>query len=202
MIGFLRGVLMQKKPPFLLLDVAGIGYELQASMHTFYNLPAVGVTAALYTHMVVREDAQLLYGFYNEQERLVFREIIKVSGVGPKLALTVLSGMHINELFACVRTKNLVQLVNIPGVGKKTAERLIVDMQDRFDKPAFASSEFSQVAMVAGSDGQSANVQDAIDALIALGYKPQEANKAVLKVAQDAVDSETIIRLALQNLGK
>jgi Holliday junction DNA helicase RuvA len=203
MIGFLHGFLMVKKPPFLLVDVAGVGYELQASMNTFYHLPPVGAAVSLYTHLIVREDAQLLYGFYNEQERAVFREIIKISGVGPKLALVVLSGMTINELFACVQARNHPQLVKIPGIGKKTAERLIIEMHDKFAKRILNNEQFSEVVLTASSvQSPERIVQDAIDALIALGYKAQEANNAVMRVVDDSADSETLIRLALQNLGK
>ena len=185
-----------------MIDVVGVGYELQASMNTFYHLPAVGSSVSLYTHFVVREDAQLLYGFYNEQERAVFREIIKVSGVGPKLALTVLSGMNINELFTCVKSRNSAQLERIPGIGKKTAERLIVEMQGRFEKQFLGNAQFSEMVLTANNTTSEQIVQDAIEALIALGYKPQEANSAIMKVVNDSADSETLIRLALQNLGK
>lgn len=204
MIGFLRGLLMVRKPPFLMLDVAGVGYELQASMHTFYQLPALGCAVSLHTHFVVREDAQLLYGFYSEQERLVFRELIKVAGVGAKLALTVLSGMNLNELLVCIKTRNTAQLERIPGIGKKTAERLIVEMQGRFDKQLLSNAEFSEVVLTVDNTASERIVRDAVDALIALGYKPQEANSAIMKVKKidESADSELLIRLALQNLGK
>ena len=204
MIGFLRGLLMVRKPPFLMIDVAGVGYELQASMNTFYHLPKIGSSVSLHTHFVARDDSQLLYGFYSEQERVVFRELIKVSGVGAKLALTVLSGMNINELLVCIKTRNSLQLERIPGIGKKTAERLIVEMQGRFEKQLLNNAEFSEVVLTASNTVPEQTVQDAIDALIALGYKPQEANAAIMKVKKidDSADSELLIRLALQNLGK
>ena len=201
MIGFLHGFLRVKKPPFLLIDVSGVGYELQASMNTFYHLPPLGATVSLYTHFVVREDAQLLYGFYNEQERAVFREIIKISGVGPKLALVVLSGMNVTELFACVQARNYAQLTRIPGIGKKTAERLVIEMHGKFAQQFFNNAQFSEVALTKNTVPES-GVQDAIDALVSLGYKTQEANSAIMKVADNSTDSETLIRLALQNLGK
>ena len=201
MIGFLHGLLVLKKPPFLLIDVGGVGYELQASMNTFYHLPSIGTEVSLYTHFVVREDAHLLYGFYSEQERLVFREIIKISGVGPKLALAILSGMNINDLFSCVQTRNHAQLAKIPGIGKKTAERLIVEMQGKFAKQCSPEQKFSEIALTASEPNIGGSIiQDAIDALISLGYKQQDANKAVMKVADDSSNSETIIKLALQNL--
>jgi Holliday junction DNA helicase RuvA len=201
MIGFLHGLLVLKKPPFLLIDVGGVGYELQASMNTFYHLPSIGTSVSLYTHFVVREDAQLLYGFYSEQERLVFREIIKISGVGPKLALAILSGMNINDLFSCVQARNHAQLAKIPGIGKKTAERLVVEMQGKFAKQFLSEQKFSEIALTANDPNIEGNIiQDAIDALISLGYKQQEANKAVMKVADNSSDGETIIKLALQNL--
>jgi Holliday junction DNA helicase RuvA len=202
MIGFLRGLLMVKKPPFLLIDVGGVGYEVQASMHTFYHLPAVGSTASLYIHFVVREDAQLLYGFYSEQERLVFRELIKITGVGGKLALAILSGMNITDLFTCIKTRNYAQLVRIPGIGKKTAERLVVEMQGKLDRQLSGEQKFSEVILTGNVTNSEQHMQDAIDALMALGYKQPEANGAVMKIADASYDSETLIRLALQDLGK
>ena len=202
MIGFLHGLLMVKKPPFLLIDVGGVGYELQASMNTFYHLSTVGATVSLYTHFMVREDAQLLYGFYNEQERLVFRELIKISGVGGKLALTILSGMSVADLFACIRKRNYAQLVRIPGIGKKTAERLIVEMQGKLERQLLGEQKFSEVVLTVSATESGQSMQDAIDVLIALGYKQQEANGAVMKIADASYDSETLIRLALQDLGK
>lgn len=203
MIGFLRGILIVKKPPSLLIDVGGVGYELQASMHTFYHLPEIGSTVSLYTHFMVREDAQLLYGFSHEQERLVFRELIKISGVGGKLALTILSGMNITDLFNCIKTRNHAQLIRIPGVGKKTAERLIIEMQGKLDKQLPEEQKFSAVVLTGDATRAKQYMQDAIDVLIALGYKQQEANNAIMKIADvSSHDSEALIRLALQDLGK
>jgi Holliday junction DNA helicase RuvA len=193
---------MVKKPPSLLIDVGGVGYEVQASMNTFYHLPAIGSTVSLYIHFMVREDAQLLYGFYNEQERLVFRELIKITGVGGKLALTILSGMNVTDLFTCIKTRNYAQLVRIPGIGKKTAERLVIEMQGKLERQLSGEQKFSEVVLSANTLGTEQHMQDAIDVLIALGYKQQEANGAIMKVADASYDSETLIRLALQDLGK
>lgn len=202
MIGFLHGVLLIRKPPYLLLDVAGVGYELQASMNTFYHLPAVGSTVSIYTHLLSREDAQLLYGFYSEQERLVFRELIKITGVGGKLALTVLSGMSVNDLFACIKARNHGQLTRIPGVGKKTAERLVIELQDKLERQLTGLNKFSETILTNNIVTTEQHMQDAIEALVTLGYKPQEANNVVMKIAEPTHDSEMLIRLALQDLGK
>lgn len=194
MIGQLRGTLAEKKPPFLVIDVGGVGYEVQASMTTIYALPAVGDKVFLYTHMVVREDAQLLYGFATERERVVFRELIKISGVGPKLALAILSGMDVVTFIQCINDRDSSRLVKLPGVGKKTAERLIIEMKDN----SFSDIIFSNTNNAAENSAQ----QDATSALIALGYKPHDAHATVRKVFTDTADSETLIRLALQHIAK
>ena len=134
MIGQLRGMLTLKKPPYLIIDVNGVGYELQASMTTIYALPMVGQEVFVFTHFVVREDAQLLYAFADESERILFRKLIKISGVGPKLALTILSGMNVASFVHCIETRDVNRLVSLPGVGKKTAERLVVEMADKLNK--------------------------------------------------------------------
>lgn len=195
MIGQLRGILAVKKPPYLIVDVHGVGYELQASMTTIYALPMNGKEVFLYTHFVVREDAQLLYAFADEAERIVFRQLIKVSGVGPKLALTILSGMDVANFVQCIETGDSGRLVKLPGVGKKTAERLIVEMKDKFDQH-FGSKQqiFSEVIMDSS--------QDAISALVSLGYKHNEAQTAIRKIHVDGADSEALIRLALQAMVK
>jgi Holliday junction DNA helicase RuvA len=193
MIGQLRGVLAEKKPPFLIIDVHGVGYEVQASMTTIYGLPAVGTSIFLYIHFVVREDAQLLYGFATERERIVFRELIKISGVGPKLALAILSGMDLSNLMQCVNDRDAARLTKIPGVGKKTAERLIIEMKD---------SKFSDIVLASANTSATSAEQDAVSALVALGYKQADAQTRVRKVYTDAAGSETLIRLALQAAAK
>lgn len=200
MIGQLRGLLAAKKPPFLIIDVHGVGYEVQVSMTTMYALPSVGSEVFLYTHFVVREDAQLLYGFADETERLVFRQLIKVSGVGPKLALAVLSGMNVASFVQCIEQRDASRLVKLPGVGKKTAERLIIEMKDSLDKQ-FAGSQlkFSGVALTSNQADDLAQ-EDAVSALVALGYKPNDAHATIRKIYVAEADSETLIRLALQSI--
>ncbi len=201
MIGQLRGKLVSKKPPVLIIDVHGVGYEVQASMTTIYALPNVGSEVFVYTHFVVREDAQLLYGFADETERLVFRELIKVSGVGPKLALAVLSGMNVASFVQSIEQRDTSRLVKLPGVGKKTAERLIIEMKDKLDKQ-FNSSQagFSNMLLTANNTGDDLAQQDAVSALIALGYKANDAHATIRKVYVEDADSETLIRLALQSM--
>lgn len=195
MIGQLRGILAVKKSPYLVVDVNGVGYELQASMTTMYALPVIGKEVFLFTHFVVREDAQLLYAFADESERLVFRQLIKVSGVGPKLALTILSGMNVANFVQCIENRDINRLVKLPGVGKKTAERLVIEMADKLNKD-FSSSQqsFSEVILDSTRDAESA--------LVSLGYKPQEAQTVIRKIYVADADSETLIRLALQSMVK
>lgn len=188
MIGQLNGVLLEKLPPTLLLDVAGVGYEVEAPMSTFYELPEAGNKVRLFTHMVVREDAQLLYGFASKAERSLFRELIRVSGVGPKLALTVLSGMPANVLGEVIDAGDAAQLARIPGIGKKTAERLIVELRGRLAACLPAGAPSAQV----GSSGE------ALDALLALGYRNAEAERLLRKVAQPGLGTESLIREALK----
>lgn len=184
----------------MLLDVQGVGYEIQVSLTTFFELPAVGEQVTLHTHFVVREDAQLLYGFCAERERALFRTLIKVNGVGPKMALAILSGMNPDEFVRCVQGDDVTALVRLPGVGKKTAERLIVEMRDRL-------KEWGVEAAAAGSQAQAgapAVSEEAESALVALGYKPQDAAKMIsaVYVPDDNPSCEALIRLALQNLVK
>lgn len=203
MIGHLKGTLSLKKPPYLVVDVNGVGYELQASMTTIYALPVLGKEVFLYTHMVVREDAQLLYAFADEAERIVFRQIIKVSGVGPKLALAILSGMNVASFIECIESRDSGRLVKLPGVGSKTAERLIIEMKDKLDKHFTTQQSFNSVVLT--NDQSATNrmaQQDAVSALIALGYKPQDAQSSIRKVYVEDADSETLIRLALQSIVK
>lgn len=203
MIGRLRGALLEKKPPHLLIDVQGVAYELQASMHTFYRLPDLSQTVSLHTHFVVREDAQQLYGFFEESERLLFRTLIKVNGVGPKLALTILSSINPDEFVYCVTQQNSARLIALPGVGKKTAERLIIEMRDRLsdwhtESPSIASEYTEQ----ASPSLPRKRVQDAISALVTLGYKPQEASKALHQVDPEVTTVEEMIRFALKRMSQ
>jgi len=195
MIGQIRGMMVEKKPPFLIVDVHGVGYEIQASMNTIYALPVLGAEVFLYTHFVVREDAQLLYGFYTEKERVLFRELIKISGVGPKLALAILSGMDAVNFMQSIADRDSSRLVKIPGVGKKTAERLIIEMQDKL-------GAFSAVLLTKAGSNEGLAQQDAVSALVALGYKPNDAHATIRKVFVEDVDSEHLIRLALKDMSK
>ena len=199
MIGFLRGILAHKAPPLLLLDVHGVGYEIEAPMTTFYDLPAVGTEVKLHTHLVVREDAQILFGFSTEADRALFRSLIKVSGVGPKLALTLLSGLTAEQFQRAIQDNDTQALVRLPGVGKKTAERLIIEMRDRL--PEFGGSD---APVVSANQAPAANTpkQEAISALCALGYKPQDAAKMVQNIAGEDKRCEDIIRLALQGAAR
>lgn len=197
MIGRLSGVLLEKKPPQLLVDVQGVGYELEAPMSTFYQLPASGEAVTLHTHMVVREDAQLLYGFYSQSERQLFRDLIKTSGVGPKLALTILSGVTAEEFTRCVMDNDAKALTALPGVGKKTAERLIVELRDRLVKNAAAVLPGS--GSIVGLRVEASPVSDAVSALMSLGYKAQEASQMVRAVEAEGLSTEEIIKIALKS---
>lgn len=197
MIGFLRGRLAAKQPPQLLVDVGGVGYELEAPMSTFYGLPAVGGEVSLFTHLVVREDAHILFAFASERERRLFRELLKVSNVGPKLALALLSGMNVESFVACIEAQDVDTLVRIPGVGRKTAERLVVEMRDRIkgfgQLPGVVSSVGgTQVEHASGPQGE------AFAALLSLGYKPPEVMRLLKSVDESAKTTEEIIRRALQ----
>lgn len=199
MIAHLRGKLIQKKPPLLVVDISGVGYEVNASMNTIFKLGEVDSDVSLFIHMVVREDAQILFGFYDEEERMLFREIIKTSGVGPKLGLAILSGMDVKTFCQCVSEKNKTRLSGIPGLGKKTAEKLIVEMQDRLAKTFSKHINLSDKLFANASNiGEESRVkQEAIEALVALGYKPSDAQKAILKHAKSDIDSQKLIKLAL-----
>ena len=194
MIGFLRGLLLHKTPPQLLLDVQGVGSEVEAPMTTFYDLPALGQEVQLFTHLVVRDDAHILFGFISETERMLFRSLIKVNGVGPKLALTILSGQSVEAFYQCVEDNAVSTLVRLPGVGQKTAERLIIEMRGRLpDLPVVAAAGRTLAPQPSGSAKQ-----EAITALCALGYKPQDASRMVQAVASDDLSCEAIIRNALR----
>ena len=195
MIGLLRGKLLGKQPPQLLLDVNGIGYEIEAPMTTFYDLPAVGEEIMLYTHLAVRDDAHTLYGFARLTDRDLFRNLLRVNGVGAKLALTILSGMDASAFAGCIRAGDTAALVRLPGVGKKTAERLVIEMRDRLEDVAGAPVSMA----AAGSARASASpTEEAVTALIGLGYKPQEASRMVRGLDTRDLSSEEIIRTALQ----
>jgi Holliday junction DNA helicase RuvA len=195
MIGRLQGTVIDKQAPDLLLDVQGVGYELLVSLSTFFAIPAVGESVTLHTHFVVREDAQQLYGFTERSERTLFRHLIKVNGVGPKMALGVLSGMSANEFAACVHNNDVDTLVRLPGVGKKTAERLVIEMRDRVDSIEASVSSTNVHA------AQPDLTQEAESALIALGYKPQDAAKMISRVAgKETLGVEQLIRSALKNM--
>lgn len=202
MIGRLTGEVIAKQPPSLMLDVAGVGYELEASMNTFYKLPALGERVTLHTHMVVREDAQLLYGFADAQERMLFRALIKTNGVGPKLALAILSGTSSEEFIRCVHNEDSATLVRIPGVGKKTAERLIVEMKDKLDKLELpTATEFALQATGAPTIGARVdNRAEAESALVALGYKPVQATRAVEQAAAGLGEDAAVEELIRQSL--
>lgn len=202
MIGRLVGKLLHKQAPDLLLDVNGVGYEVQAPMSTFYKLPETGGAVSLHTHMVVREDAQLLYGFIDERDRQLFRTLIKVNGVGPKLALTILSGIEVGQFVACVHNDDTASLVKLPGVGRKTAERLLVEMRDRLKDWAPDEMETTASPQPVASAAKQL-LQDAESALVALGYKPTEAARAISAVYDESMDSsEELIRQALKAMVK
>ena len=192
MIGRLSGILLEKNPPQILLDVQGVGYEIDVPMSTFYNLPALHEKIVLHTQFVVREDAQLLYGFLTHEERVAFRQLLKISGVGPKLALSVLSGLSLNDLAAAVVNKDAARLTKIPGVGKKTAERLLLELQGKFVATGAATAH-GTVTASAGSD--------IVNALQALGYNEKEADWAAKQLPKDATVSDGI-RQALKLLSK
>ncbi len=201
MIGRLKGVLVEKQPPEVLLDVQGVGYELLLPMTSFYNLPEIGQETTLFTHLAVREDAHLLFGFSQKNDRTLFRELIKTNGVGPKLALAILSAMSVDEFAYAIEREELPKLVKIPGVGKKTAERLLVELKGKFKgiKQVDFFVESTHLATVESTVENLENSADeAIAALIALGYKATEAEKMVKKIAKPELSSEQLIRLALK----
>lgn len=211
MIGRIRGVLIDKQAPDILVDVQGVCYEIHVPMSTIYQLPPLGQGVELHTHLVVREDAHLLYGFFGLQERHMFRSLIKISGVGPKMALAILSGMAVDEFVRTVRTNDLAALTRMPGVGRKTAERLVVEMKDRlteWDTVAARTVPVANAASVTPSDREM--TQDAETALVALGYKPQEATRIIAQVLKtqaldgsgDLTRSEDLIRLALRSVAQ
>jgi Holliday junction DNA helicase RuvA len=201
MIGRLCGEIVYKRPPQLMLDVSGVGYEVEAPMSTFYVLPEVGVKVTLLTHLAIRDDAHVLYGFAKEGERELFRSLLKVSGVGAKMALAILSGMNAEAFARCVQAADTAALTRLPGVGKKTAERLIVEMRDRLDRlemiPGAAVSSAHVAAPASGSPSD-----EAVSALVALGYKPAEAERMIRGVENPELNSEELIRAALKAAAK
>lgn len=200
MIGQLHGKILDKQPPQLLLDVNGVGYEIDAPMSTFYRLPEIGQVVTLLTHFVVREDAHHLYGFYSREEKSLFRTLLKVNGVGPRLALTILSSVEPDEFVRCIIHNDTASLTRMPGVGKKTAERLIIEMRDKLSGwQANASSEAS-LLKTPTNNGRNQVIQDAISALVSLGYKPPEASRAIAKIDDGAISSEELIRRALREM--
>ncbi len=197
MIGRLRGLLADKRPPYLLIEVQGVGYDLEASLSTFERLPEVGGEVTLYTHLAVREDAHTLYGFFNVTERALFRDLIKVSGIGAKLALLILSGMSVESFGRCVQEGDSAALIRLPGIGKKTAERLIIEMRDRIGTLDLGSGlgfDAAKQAAVKQTDPR----EDAISALVSLGYKRPDAARMVNAVDHKGLASDEIIRQALQ----
>lgn len=195
MIGSLRGRIASKTPPQLTVDVGGLGYELEAPMSTFFHLPPVGEEVRLLTHLVVREDAHVLYAFGTEEERRLFRSLIKVSGVGPKIALALLSGISVAAFAECVQREDISALTRVPGVGRKTAERLIVEMRDRLAGPMPAAGG---TAIAAGTSAES----EAFGALVALGYRPAEAARLLKAAGPGTHSTEELIRRALQGAAR
>jgi Holliday junction DNA helicase RuvA len=201
MIGWLRGVLREKHPPYLILEVNGVGYELEAPMTTFSLLPGLGEELTVFTHQLVREDAQSLYAFMHRSERNVFRQLLRVSGVGAKLALGILSGVDADELSRCVYERDIVRLAQLPGIGKKTAERLIIELRDRLQPLPDLT-----VGDLLGSPRMALNRADAeaeaISALVALGFRHQDATGRVRAVREEGLACEDLVRRALKSLAK
>lgn len=192
MIGRLHGTLLDKRPPWLLLDVAGVGYEVEVPLSVFPELPAAGETLTLITHLQVKEDGHSLYGFIDGHQRQLFRSLIKISGIGARIALAILSGASVDDFTRQIQEGNVAALTRVPGIGKKTAERLCVELRDKLDGVAGGSS----VVPAMGGAGE------AQAALQALGYKPQEAATMIKKVTEPGLDTEELIRRALQSMAK
>ena len=192
MIGRITGKLVAKQPPLLMIDVMGVAYELEAPMSTFYKLPSIGETVSLLTHLTVREDAHLLFGFAAAAEKELFRDLIKISGVGPKLALSILSGVNVEDFWGMVRAGDTARLTKIPGIGKKTAERLVIEMRDKAGAAESAGVPGLAPGATAGP------LQEARAALMALGYKPAEIQRFTEAVYKDGMTTEQIIQEALK----
>ncbi len=190
MIGSLRGSLTFKQAPVVIIECNGVGYDVETPMSTFFELPALGAEVFLFTHLLVREDAQILYGFATDAERALFRSVLRVRGIGAKIALAILSAMSVSDFGRCIEYEDTAALSRIPGIGKKTAERLVIEMRDRIDKSATGGSPATPAPQ-----GPKA---EAVDALVALGYKPAEVNKLIAKLDIEGQSAEDIIRLALR----
>jgi len=202
MIGKLTGKLLENSPPFLLLDVSGVGYEIEVPLSVLADLPKLGESCSLYTHFVVREDAQLLYGFAQRKDRELFRLLLKVNGVGPKLATAILSHMNAEEFVCCVKADDLMRLTKMPGVGKKTAERLLIEMRDRlktWDENHMQSSGALPLSAVRSA---TTSIDEAEQALLALGYKAQEASRAISVIYEEGLERDELIRRALKSMAK
>lgn len=202
MIARLSGELVENKPPYLMIDVAGVGYAVEAPMSTVFSLPAVGQQVTLLTHLQVREDAHTLYGFLTDQERALFRELLKVNGIGARMALATLSTLNPREFRVCLLNGDVAALTRVPGIGKKTAERMIIDMRDRLEKSDIGGDTSTPVAAVGQSIQLSDPVAEAEEALVALGYKPQEASRMIAKVDSDGLGLEAILKQALKAMAK
>jgi holliday junction DNA helicase RuvA len=198
MIGSVRGRIASKTPPQLMVDVGGLGYELEAPMSTFFHLPGVGEEVSLLTHLVVREDAHVLYAFGTESERRLFRSLIKVSGVGPKIALALLSGISVEAFSRCVVNEDITALTRVPGIGRKTAERLVIEMRDRLGDPTAPAGVAGAVPVQASASPES----EAYGALIALGYRPAEATRLLKAAGPGTHSTEELIRRALQGASR
>jgi holliday junction DNA helicase RuvA len=196
MIGFLKGRLAVKQPPMLMVDVNGVGYEMEAPMSTFYGLPATGEPVALFTHLVVREDAHILYAFGTDGERRLFRGLLKISGVGPKIALGILSGASVEDFLRIVEAEDIAMLTRIPGIGRKTAERVIIEMRDSVKKLSMPAAGAAGAATLANPQSE------AFSALIALGYKPPEVVRLLKSVDEPDLATTEIIRRALRSAAK
>jgi holliday junction DNA helicase RuvA len=199
MIGFLKGRLASKQPPALMVDVNGVGYELEAPMSTFYGLPATGEPVALYTHLVVRDDAHILFGFGTESERRLFRGLLKVSGVGPKIALGILSGASVDDFLRIIEAEDIALLTRIPGIGRKTAERVIIEMRDSVQKLAAPARRDGGAPLIPAAESPQ---NEAFAALIALGYKPPEATRLLKAADEPGLSTTEIIRRALKSAAK
>ena len=195
MIGSVRGRITSKTPPQLTVEVGGVGYDLEAPMSTFFHLPAVGQDVRLLTHFVVREDAQLLYGFATEEERRLFRNLLKVSGIGPKIALALHSGMNVEAVIVCVQNQDVAALVRVPGIGRKTAERMIVELKDKLS-PTLSATGVEAVPVGTAPEAE------AYGALVALGYRPAEATRLLKGAGPGTHSTEELIRRALQSAAK
>ena len=197
MIGFIRGILAHKSPPFLLVDVHGVGYEIEAPSSTCFKLPPIGHVVHLRTHLVAREDQQTLYGFFSEDERQLFRDLLKVTGVGAKLSLAILSGISVDGFIRCVREDDKAALVRLPGVGRKTAERLIMDMRDRVERHLDGLAEPAKAGATDGGEART----EAYNALTALGYKPAEVRRMLEPAMVEGQTTEEILHRALRSAG-